>query len=275
MNGLPVLLLSLLPCSFCAAIKTFRFASSSTAIASHYQNAKYQDSSPSPGIISTAAGCKTFHEGSEADGVSATSKKLRCPQGLAIDKEGNFLIAGCLDNKIWKVTASSGIITTVAGTGVGDYSSDGNLATTATLNGPYAVTLDTSGNIYIADTNNNRIRKVTVRTGVITTVAGNGKKGYVSDNVAATSTSLNEPLDVAVDASGNIFIADTGNDRIRKVTASTGTMTTIASTGNILDAYRVRSDIATKYYLSVPNGVALDSTGNVYIAGSKLDPCVF
>ena len=109
---------------------------------------------------------------------------------------------------------------------------------------------------------------------MITTVAGDGNAAYVSDNVAATSTSLTLPLDVAVDASGNIFIADTGNDRIRKVTASTGTITTIAGTGNISDAYSVRSDMATRYYLSKPNGVALDSAGDVYIVGSKLDHCV-
>ena len=110
---------------------------------------------------------------------------------------------------------------------------------------------------------------------MITTVAGNGILGRASDNVAATNTSLYNPNDVAVDASGNIFIADTGNGCIHKVTASTGIITTIAGSGTYQDIYGVRSNIATKYYLMGPSGVALDSAGNVYIAGGTYDPCVF
>ena len=267
MTGLAVLLWSLLLCSVCATVKTP--ASSSTAIATHYKNAKYQESSLSSGILSTVAGCKTKSGGSDADGIPATSKQLYSPNGLAVDKEGNIFIADY--HKISKVTASSGIITKVAGTGGKGYSGDGGQATLATLKFPTSVALDTSGNIYIADSGNNRIRKVTVSTGVITTVAGNGTKGYVSDNVAATSTSLFRPRDVAVDASGNIFIADSDNGRIRKVTASTGIITTIAGSGDDSGIDGVRSNIATEYYLSGPFGVALDSAGNVYIAGGFLD----
>ena len=272
MNGLATLLWSLLLCSACATIKTL--ASSSTAIASHYQNAKYQESSPSSGILSTVAGCltKTLKNCSKADGVPATSNILGDPEGIAVDKEENLFIAASSDNKIYKVTASSGIITTVAGTGVASYSGDGGQATAATLKKPYAVALDTTGNIYIADTGNNRIRKVTVSTGVIITVAGNGNYGYKSDNVAATSTSLGAPKNVAVDATGNIFIADTFNARIRKVTASTGIITTIA--GSSFRKCLVQSGIATEYCLLSPNGVALDSAGNVYIAGGD-DPYIF
>ena len=98
------------------------------------------------------------------------------------------------------------------------------------LFGPKGVTLDTNGDIYIADTGNNRMRKITISTGLIKTVAGNGKEGYSEDNVSATRTSLFYPTDVAVDPSGNMFIADAGNFRIRKVTASTGIITTIAGT---------------------------------------------
>ena len=269
MNGLAVLLWSLLFCSVCATIKAL--TSSSTAIASHHKNAKYQESSPSSGILSTVAGYKTVGEGSDVDGVPATSKRIRSPRGMTVDKEGNQFIAAYGDNKILKVTASSGIITTVAGTGVVGDTGDGGQATSATLRYSIAVALDTPGNIYIADTENHRIRKVTVSTGVITTVAGNGNKGYVSDNVAATSTSLSIPRDLAVDAAGDIYIADSGNRRIRKVTTSTGIITTIAGTGTFFG----KTDIATKYYLLTPSGVALDSAGNVYIAGSESDPCVF
>ena len=273
MNGLAILLWSLLLCSACATIKTL--TSSSNSIASHNKNAKYQESSPSSGILSTVAGYKALYQGSTDDGILATSKKVATPEGLVVDNEGNFFIAASGDSKVYKVTASSGIITTVAGTGVASYSGDGVQATTAMLKTPSAVALDTTGNIYIADTGNSRIRKVTVSTGVITTVAGDGNTGYRSDDVAATSTSLSSPRDVAVDATGNIFIADTVDGRIRKVTASTGIITTIAGSGVLNGAYLPRGNIATKYYLYAPNGVALDSAGNVFIAGSILDPCVF
>jgi trimeric autotransporter adhesin len=277
MNGLAVLPWSLLLCSVCATIKTL--ASSSTAIKSHHKNAKYQESSPSSGILSTVAGYKTRGEGSDADGILATSKKLGSPQGITVDKEGNTFIAASEDNKIYKVTASSGIIITVAGGGEsysgGNGNGDGGQATTATLNLPCAVALDTTGNVYIADTGNMRIRKVTVSTGVITTVAGGGYSAYGSDNVEATSTSLNFPRDVAVDATGNIFIVDTFNGLIRKVTAGTGIITTIAGSGSSAGPSGVRGDIANKYYLYQPSGVALDSAGNVYIAGGYYDSCVF
>ena len=268
MNGLAILLWSLLFCSVCATIKTL--TSSSTTIASQYNNAKYRESSPSSGILSTVAGYKTLYEGSDVDGVPATSRRIRNPEGIAVDKEGNQFIAAYGDNKILKATASSGIITTMAGTGVVGDTGDGGQATSAMLDEPFAVALDTTGNIYIADTDNHRIRKVTVSTGVITTVAGNGNKGYASDNVAATSTSLSIPRDLTVDAAGDIYIADSGNRRIRKVIASTGIITTIAGT----EKYNSKGDIATKHYLRAPTGVALDSAGNVYIAASY-DNCVF
>ena len=272
MNRVTILLWSLLLCSVCATIKTL--ASSGNAVSSHYKNAKYQESSPSSGILSTVAGYKTWNEGSTADGILATSKKLNGPRGLAIDNVGNLFITDYSDDRVYKVTASSGIITKVAGTGTSRYSGDGGQATSATLFTPSAVALDTTGNIYIADTRNNRIRKVTMSTGVISTVAGNGDQAYISDNVAATSTSLYGPSDVAVDGTGNIFIADTNNGRIRKVTASTGIITTIAGTGDLSDAFKSRGNIATEYYLYGPAGVGLDSAGNVYIAGGPLDPCV-
>jgi hypothetical protein len=146
MKGLAVLLWSLLLCSVCATIKTL--ASSITATTSHNKNAKYQESSPSSGILSTVAGYKTRNEGSVADGVPATSKRLYEPKGLAVDKDGNFFFADF--HKILKVTASSGIITKVVGTGENGYSGDGGQATTANLYTPCAVALDTTGNIYIA-----------------------------------------------------------------------------------------------------------------------------
>ena len=236
-------------------------------------NARFQEGSTS-GIISTVAGYKTLNEGDTADGIAATNAKLDSPEGLAIDKDGNFYIANSKLNKVQKVTVSTGIITTVAGTGLKGYSGDGEKATSAKLAEPSGLSLDTSGNIFIADSKNHRIRKVTVSTGIITTVAGNGTGGYtVGNNIAATSSALDSPHDVAVDASGNIFIADTQNGRIRKVAASTGVMTTIAGTG-VISYFPPPTSVATEYNIYAPTGVTLDTSGNVYIAGSS-DPCIF
>ncbi len=136
-----------------------------------------------------------------------------------------------VDNRIRKVSASTGIITTVAGNGSPDYSGDGGAATAAGLYYPYGVAVDAAGNLYIADTVDNRIRKVSASTGIITTVAGNGSPGYSGDGGAATAAELYYPYGVAVDAAGNLYIADTGNNRIRKVSASTGIITTVAGNG--------------------------------------------
>ena len=211
MNRLTSLLCSLLLCGVFAA---------TDLVACNDNNSKYRTASASTGILTTVAGSKTLGGGSIENGIPGLF-------GIALDKENNLYIAGM---KIFKVTASTGVINNMAGTGVTGYSGDGGEATSAMLNNPFGVTLDTNGNIFIVDTYNNRIRKVTVSTGVITTVAGDGLSVYSGDNVAATRTALSSPKDAAVDTSGNIFIADTLNSRIRLVTASTGMITTIAGT---------------------------------------------
>ena len=248
-------------------------ASIGTTTSSYDTNARFQTSFTVSGIITTVAGYKRYLDGSVEDGVAATSKKISSPHDVAFDKDGNLYIAAYRDNKIWKVTTSSGIITTAAGTGVKGYGGDGGQATSAMLRNPTGVTLDTTGNIFIADYLNHRIRKIIMSTGVITTVAGNGNLGYSEDNVSATSASLFGPTDVAVDPSGNMFIADEYNRRIRKVSAATGMITTIAGRG-IDYTYgswgRSASGSAAEYYLYSPTGVTLDTSGNVYIAdGSR------
>ena len=250
---------------------------SASATTSHDKNAKFQASSISTGIITTVAGYKILRQGDISDGIPATSARLNRPRGVAIDKEGNFYI-GALD-KVQKISAKTGIITTVAGggdTGSSSEYGDGGPATSATLKFCAGLALDTNGNIYIADQDNHLIRKVTASTGIITTVAGDGRKGRTNINVAATSTSLNNPLDVAVDASGNIYIADSGNGQIQKVTARTGIITTIAGSGVLLGGFYPRKSAnATEFGMNGPTGVALDSAGNVYIAGGIFDQCIF
>src|SRR5271168_5376593 len=181
-----------------------------------------------PGIATVAG---TGVAGSTGDSGQASSAELNGPTSVAFDSAGNYYIAEFNGQRVRKVTISTGVITTVAGTGVQGFTGDGGQATSAELNNPNKVALDSAGNLYIADFTNNRIRKVTVSTGVITTVAGNGTAGFTGDSGQATSAELNEPSRFALDSAGNLYIADSGNNRIRKVTVSTGVITTVAGNG--------------------------------------------
>src|SRR5438552_3271899 len=175
--------------------------------------------------INTVAG------GGAGDGGDATIANLNSPASVAVDSSGNLYIADLGNERIRKIAAATGIITTVAGNGVPGCAGDGGAATNANLSVPSGVAVDASGNLYIADNSNHRIRKVTAATGIITTVAGNGSPSFAGDGGAATSASLNSPSGVALDASGNLYIADPNNNRIRKVAAATGIITTVAENG--------------------------------------------
>ncbi len=174
-------------------------------------------------------------------------------------------IADAGNNRIRKITASTGIITTIAGNStIGDYSGDNGPATSATMNQPYGVAVDIAGNVYIADYGNNCIRMVTVSTGIISTIAGLiNSDGYNGDNIQATSASLHGPCGVRADSSGNVYIADTLNQRVRKVTKSTGLITTIA--GTVYYGSTGDGGDATSATLNYPEGIAVDTAGNVYI----------
>jgi trimeric autotransporter adhesin len=220
----------------------------------------------STGIISTVAG--TGSSGYSGDGGLATSATLNYPRGVAVDASGNVYIADTYNNRIRMVTKNTGIISTVAGSGSSGYSGDGGLATSALLYNSRTVAIDASGNIYIADSANNRIRMVTRSTGIISTVAGIGSSGYSGDGGLATSAVLYYPYGVIVDASGNVYIADTFNHRIRMVTKSTGIISTVAGTG--LSGYSGDGGLATSAGLYYPCGVAVDASGNIYIADTDI-----
>ncbi len=215
-----------------------------------------------PGIISTVAGNGT--QGYSGDSGAATAAETNSPLGIAVDGAGNLFISDFTNQRIRKVTASTGIISTVAGTGTAGYNGDNIAATSAQLNGPFGVAVDGAGNLYIADPDNSRIRMVAASTGTITTVAGTGTAGYNGDNIAATSAQLNLPYGVTVDSAGNLYIADVYNERIRKVNASTGIITTVAGMGTA--GYNGDNSAATSAELDYPFGVAVDSAGNLYIA---------
>jgi len=208
------------------------------------------------GILTTAAG--NGSTGFSGDNGPATSAQLNFPTGVAIDPAGNLYIADTDNFRIRKV--SNGVITTVAGSGFGGYSGDNGPATSARLDDPQGVAVDSAGNLYIVDTGNFCIRKVA--NGVITTVAGNGLQGFSGDNGPAASAQLNSPYGVAVDSAGNLYIADTQNNRIRKV--ANGVITTIAGTGT--QGFSGDNGPAANAQLNLPAAVAVDSAGNLYIA---------
>ncbi|MGC9194890.1 MAG: hypothetical protein ACP5IL_05465, partial [Syntrophobacteraceae bacterium] len=218
-------------------------------------------SATTPRMIITVAGSGA--PGYSGDGAAAVSAQLNSPLGVAVDTSGNLYIADSSNNCIREVNATSGIISTVAGNGTAGYSGDGGAATSAQLSQPGGVTVDYLDNIYIADTANERIRKVDP-SGDITTVAGTGTAGYSGDGGPATSAELNQPVSVAVDASQNIYVADTQNSRIRKVDATSGNVRTIA--GNGTQGYAGDGGPAILAQLNLPQGVAVDIAGDIYMA---------
>jgi trimeric autotransporter adhesin len=221
----------------------------------------------STSIITTVAGDgRGAYSGGNysGDGGLATSASLWFPSGVDVDASGNIYIADTTNHRIRLVTKSTGIITTVAGDGTDSYKGDGGSATSAGLWFPTDVDVDASGNIYIADYFHHCIRLVTKSTGIITTVAGDGTSGYEGDGGSATSASLRQPQCFAVDASGNIYIADTYNHVVRLVTKSTGIITTVAGDG--IRGYNGDGGLATSASLFGTTGIAVDASGNIYIA---------
>jgi len=225
------------------------------------------------GDISTVAGDGTA--GYSGDGGLAINAELNGPTGIAVDRSGNLYIADALNNRIRAVNTgtssmtiagvaiAAGDIATIAGTGTAGFSGDGGAAASAKLSFPFEVTVDGAGNFFIADRNNNRVRKVTFG-GTISTFAGNGTAGFSGDGGAATSAELHSESGVALDRAGNLYIADTANQRIRLVTASTGIITTAA--GNGTAGFSGDGGAATSAELHLPAAVVVDMAGNLYIA---------
>ncbi len=219
----------------------------------------------STGNIKTVAGNGT--EGFSGDGGLGTSAELLVPEGVFVDAAGDIFIADSGNNRIREVVASTGIIKSVAGNGTQGFSGDGGLGTSAELGDPGGVFLDGAGDIFIADSGNNRIREVVASTGIIKSVAGNGTQGFSGDGGLATNAELEGPFGVFVDGAGDIFIADSDNQRVREVSASTGDIQSVAGNGG--GANGGDGGLATNAQLSLPGGVFADAAGNIFIGDSS------
>ncbi len=220
------------------------------------------------GIISTFAGIGT-KEGYWGDHGPATAAQLSRPAGLAFDRQGNLYIADLLNLRIRKITPD-GMITTICGRGTGGSTGDGGPASVALLDKPFGITTDFKGNVYIADCYNNRIRKIDVKTGIISTYAGGAGLfgGYYGDGRQATAAMINNPTDVKCDDTGSLYIADLLNFRIRKVDTF-GVITTVA--GNGIENHEGDGGPAIDAHFTLPFGLALDRTKNLYVSEGTND----
>lgn len=219
--------------------------------------------SAATGVITHFSG-DSLEKGYRGDGGPANKALFDAPSDLTFDKEGNLYVADAGNHAIRKINFVTGIITTVAGTGLFGFSEDGGLATATRLTWPTGIAVDTAGNLYIAESYNHRIRKVNATTGIITTVAGTGTKGYFGDGKPATEAWLDTPGDLSLDKKGNLYITDIYNNRVRKIDAATGIISTIS--GNGATGFTGDGELATAASLHYPSDVAIANDGKIYIA---------
>jgi len=212
------------------------------------------------GIITTIAGNGVGIN--SGDGGLAISASIRTACDIALDRNGNLYIADEYA-KIRKITASTGIITTICGNDTLGFTGDGGPSTAAQINHAYGIAVDDSFNVYIADGENGRIRKINGSTGIINTIAGNGSSGFSGDGMSATLAEINGPTGVATDIFGNLYIADYGNNVVRKINPS-GIISTIA--GIHVAGYSGDGNLAILAQLNLPTRVLVDGSGNIFIA---------
>jgi sugar lactone lactonase YvrE len=209
------------------------------------------------GIITTIAGTGT--PANSPDGTPAASAQINLPGALAFDSAGDLYFADSASFVIRRIAAGTGLLTTVAGDGVQGFSGDGAPATSASIDSPLGISLDPSGNLYLADSHNQRVRRVDEQTGIITTVAGTGLSGFSGDSSAATAARLDLPRGLALDLSGNLYVVDSLNQRIRRIDALTGQISTIAGDGT--QAYAGDGGPAVAASLDTPRAVTISAAG--------------
>jgi uncharacterized protein (TIGR03437 family) len=216
------------------------------------------------GIVSVIAG-QPGQRDFTGDGGPATAAKLSFPIAIVFDGAGNLYFNDNGNVRIRKITASTGVISTIAGNGMTGFSGDNGPATEARLNAPQGIAVDKDGNVYIADAGNNRVRKVNATDGKISTIAGTGIAGNTGDNGPATEAQLNQPLDVAIDKDGNAIICDGGNHRIRRLTVADGKIGALAGAGPS-SGFSGDSGPALEARLNSPVGAIYDAAGNLFFS---------
>ncbi len=215
-----------------------------------------------PGRLDDVAGVPG-KRGYGGDGGDALNARLGSPMGIAVDDRGNIYFSDTVNHRIRRVDARTGGIDTVVGTGKRGFDNDGGNADMATLNGPTGLAFDTLGNLYIADTGNQRIRMYTPK-GYLYTVAGDGRKGYNGNGMRPLSSSLNNPTGVAVSPQGELYISDTGNNLVRKIDRHSGFLIDVVGTGEAGDSGDF--ELAENARLNKPSALVFDSRGNLFIA---------
>jgi len=213
-------------------------------------------------VVGTVAGAGRFH----GDGGPASQAMLNVPGAVVADEAGNLYVADTMNHRVRKVEAATGIMTTIAGTGQHRFSGDGGPAVAAALNEPVALAVDRRGHLYIADQSNNRVRRLDLAMGLITTVAGTGEAAYTGDGMLASEAGLAGPSGLALCSDGALYIADTFNGRIRRVDPETGSISTVAGDGGEYRYQGGANEFSTS--LSRPYGIALDREGNLLITDS-------
>jgi sugar lactone lactonase YvrE len=199
------------------------------------------------------------------DGEPAIRARLNFPTAVAVDHQGNLLIADTMNHRVRRVDAATGVISTLVGTGHPRFSGDGGPGHQAAVNEPAALALDNEGRLFIADQSNNRVRVIDLSTGLISTFAGTGSATYDGDGIPAGKASLSGPSGLMVQG-GLLYIADTFNNRIRAVDLSSGMISTVAGDGS---EYRFQSPAEPwSASLSRPSGMACDASGNLYVTDS-------
>ena len=214
------------------------------------------------GSIATIAGAG--QSGSMATGIPATTAQLTTPAGICADASNNLFIADSGNNRVVRVDAVTGLLTLVAGNGTGSSSGDGGPAAAASINTPMGVALDGAGNLFISEFQGNRIRRVDGQTGVITTIAGTGDSGFSGDGGPATSSVLSHAAGIAFDSIGNLYVADMGNNRVRRIDVQTGIITTVAGNGSSVST--ADGVLASDAGMARPIWVAVDRSGGLLIS---------